>query len=59
MELFKGVGWSGGGGLEVPVIMQRQFQQSKLFEFLEEPQIQFIDRVLDLPVVPRRSVPTV
>ena len=57
--IFLRVGWGGGGGLEVLVIMQRQFQQSKLFDFLEEPQIQFIDRVLDLPVVPQRSVSTV
>ena len=45
VELFLRVGWGGGGGLEVPVIMQRQFQQSTLFDFLEEPQIQFIARV--------------
>ena len=56
---FLRVGWGGSGGLEVPVITQRQFQQSKLFDFLQEPQSQSIDRVLDLPVVPQRSVPTV
>ena len=39
--------------VDVLVLMQRQFQQSKLFHFLEEAQIQFIDRVPDLPVVPQ------
>ena len=39
------------------MIMQRQFQQSKVFDFLEEPQIQFIDRVLAPSFLPQRAVP--
>ena len=40
-------------GLDVAVIMQRQVRA------VEVPQIQFIDRVLDLPVVHGDVVPTV
>ena len=35
------------------VIMQPEFQQSFLFLFLEVPQIQFKNRVLEIPVVCR------
>ena len=38
-------------GIDVPVIMQLEFQQFFQFEFLEVPQIRFIDRGLDIPVV--------
>ena len=40
--------------VDVPVIFSDKFQQSKSYMFSKEPQIQFIDRVLDLPVVQRR-----
>ena len=36
---------------DVPVIMQPEFQQSFLFVFLEMPQIQFMIKVPDIPVV--------
>ena len=44
--------------MDVPVIML-EFQQSMSFENLEVPQIQFIDEVVDIPVVSQRQVPTV
>ena len=46
--------------VNVPVTMLHKFQQTQLFENLEVPQIQFIDRVLDiagLPQKPARTVP--
>ena len=39
---------------DVLVIMQLVFQQFYQFEFLKVPQIQFIDRVLDIPVATQR-----
>ena len=45
--------------VDVPVIIQREFQQSMSYENLEEPQIQFIVRVSDMPVVAQRQVLTV
>ena len=44
---------------DVPAIMQLEFQQFKPYENQEEPQIQFIVRALDIPVVTQRWVPTV
>ena len=43
-------------GIDVLVIMQLEFQQS---ETVEMPQIQFLDRLLDIPVVTQRWVLTV
>ena len=43
--------------VDVPVILQVEFQQSKLYVWMVA-QIQFIDRVLELPLVQQRSVPT-
>ena len=40
--------------VDVPVIFNDKFQQSKSYMFSKEPQLQFIDRVLDLLVVQRR-----
>ena len=40
---------------DVPVLMQLRFQQSKLFENLEMPQIQFIDRELDITEIGAHS----
>ena len=39
----------------VPVIMQLLFQQFHQIEFLKVPQVQFIDRVLDIPVETQRK----
>ena len=39
------------------MILQVEFQQSKLYVWMVA-QIQFIDRVLQLPLVQQRSVPT-
>ena len=39
----------------VPVIMQLLFQHFHHFEFLKVPQVQFIDRVLDIPVETQRK----
>ena len=44
-------GCSGTMVMVVPVIMQPEFQQSFLFFPLKVPQIQFMIRVLDIPVV--------
>ena len=44
--------------IDLPVIVQLEFQQS-FFETVEVPQIQFSDRVLDIPVVTQRWVLTV
>ena len=44
---------------DVPAIMQLEFQQFKPYENQEEPQIQFIIRALDVPVVTQMWVPTV
>ena len=44
---------------DVPALMQLVFQQSYEFDILKVPQIQFIDRVLDTPVVTQRWVLTV
>ena len=41
-----------------PVIFDK-FQQSKSYMFSKEPQIQFIDRVVDFLVAQRRRLPTV
>ena len=45
--------------VDVPVIISDKFQQSIVYEDVEVPQIQFIDRVVDLSVVLQRRVPTV
>ena len=37
--------------VHVLVIMQLEFQQPKLYEYLEMPQFQFFDRVVRIPVV--------
>ena len=67
MELFNGWGgWEGSTALVeqilavvgVPVIFDK-FQQSKSYMFSEEPQIQFIDRVVEFLVAQRRRLPTV
>ena len=42
------------GSGDAPEIMQLVFQQSKSYIHLEVPQFQFIDRVLDISVVPQR-----
>ena len=44
--------------IDLPVIVQLEFQQS-FFETVEVPQIQFSDRVRDIPVVTQRWVLTV
>ena len=44
--------------MDVSVIMQLEFQQSS-FETVEMPQIQFIDRLPDIPIVTQRWVLTV
>ena len=46
------------GSGDAPEIMQLVFQQFKSYIYLEVPQLQFIDRVLDLSVVPQRIVRT-
>ena len=43
--------------VDVSVIFNDKFRQSKSYMFSKEPQLQFIDRVLDLPVVQRRRGP--
>ena len=45
--------------VDVLVIISDKFQQSIVYEDVEVPQIQFIDRVVDLSVVLQRRVPTV
>ena len=45
--------------VDVPVLMQRQFQQSKSYVNQEEPQIQFMVRVLNIPGATQRWVRTV
>ena len=66
----RGGTWGGGagfnsvcgadpGGRGRPCDLQRQVPAVQVVHVLEGPQIQFIDRVLDLPVVQRRRVPTV
>ena len=52
-------GSGGGAGEDVSVVMQLIFQQSKLHEKLEVPQIQLIVGVQDIPVVSQRQVPAV
>ena len=42
---------SSSGGLDVPVLFNDKFQQSKLYMFLKAPQLQFIDRVVDILVM--------
>ena len=44
--------------VDVPVDTQLEFQQSK-YEKVKVPQIQFLDRVPDIPVVPQRRACTV
>ena len=44
--------------MDVSVTMQRKFQQSKPI-VMDVPQILFIVRVLDIPVMPLRQVRTV
>ena len=44
---------------DVPVTVLHKFQQTKLFENLEVPLFQFIDRVLDMAGMPQRQVRTV
>ena len=44
---------------DVPVIMQLLFQQSKVYANMTVSHIQFIGRVLDIPVMPQRQVRTV
>ena len=39
------------GRINILVIMQLEFEQSKLYENMEMPQFQFFDRVVDIPVV--------
>ena len=45
--------------VDVPVIISDKFQQSIVYEDVEVPQIQFIDRVVDFSVVLQRRVRTV
>ena len=45
--------------VDVPVIISDKLQQSIVLENVEVPQIQFIDRGVDLSVVLQRRVPTV
>ena len=45
--------------VDVPVIISDKFQQSIVYEDVEVPQIQFIDRVVDFSVVLQRRVPAV
>ena len=45
--------------VDVPVIMQLKFQQSVPLEKVKVPQVQFLDRLLEHPVVPQRWVRTV
>ena len=42
------------GSGDAPEIMQLVFQQFKSYIYLEVPQLQFIDRVSDITVVPKR-----
>ena len=44
---------------DVPVLLQYQFQQSKVYVNMKVSQIQFVDRVLDIPVMQQRQVRTV
>ena len=44
--------------MDVPVIVQLEFQQSS-FETVEVPQLQFLDRLPDIPVATQRQVLTV
>ena len=54
---FLKVGWGRGRRVvvswfvDVPVIISDKFQQSIVYENVEVPQIQFIDRVVDFSVV--------
>ena len=41
--------------VDVLVTMLHKFQQPYEFDILKVPQIQFIDRVLDIPVMPQRD----
>ena len=45
--------------VDVTVIISDKIQQSIVFEDVEVLQIQFIDTVLDIPVVTQRRLPTV
>ena len=63
VERFKG--WAGAGLAgsfrlwTSPAIISDKLQQSKSFENVEVPQIQFIVTVLDIPVAMQRRLPTV
>ena len=57
-DRFYSVLWSRSSVVDVPVFYNDEFQQSKRFE-LKVPQTQFFFRVLDIPVVTQRQVPTV
>ena len=45
--------------VDVPVIISDKFHQSIVYEDVDLPQIQFIDRVVDFSVMLQRRVPTV
>ena len=45
--------------VDVPVFISDKIQQSIVFEDVEVPQIQFFDRVVDIPVSTQRRLPTV
>ena len=55
----EGVRWVVLLVVDVPAIISDKFQQSIVYEDVEVPQIQFIDRVVDFSVVLQRRVPTV
>ena len=57
-DRFYSVLWSSSSVVDVLVFYSDEFQQSKRFE-LKVPQTQFFLRVLDIPVVTQRRVPTV
>ena len=59
-----GGGGAGGAGgflsvVDVPAIISEKLQQSKPYVNVEVPQIQFIVKVLDIPVATLRRLPTV
>ena len=61
VELFEGGlgrGWRVPSVVDVPAIFSDKLQ-SKLYENVEVPQIQFIVTVLDIPVATQRRSPTV
>ena len=57
-DRFYSVLWSRSSVVDVPLFYNDEFQQSKRFD-LKVPQTQFFLRVLDIPVVTQRQVPTV